>query len=1663
MHRSIIRTTTLRLALWISLLLLSFTLSSCHAIIGDGCFDLRGPTGLVFDGCDNPDTTDPDPVIIQAVSPRTNNSITLEWNLPDDDDDVDQIRITWVSEDGTRSEDPIIITNSNATEYTIAGLNANTAYTFSIVTIDEAGNESVIQEHTATTAPLYLISFAQESYSFTNVQGSSGTLIGRIPVSTPTEAIMAGDTITFEYNIIPNSDDSSNTDSSLFVLDVSATTISILVGAEGIVSTQNYSFTIEATSDQGATATTKISIAPPDTLVPVTMLTAAPAGNEVTLNWVDSSSDGAERVQITWEITGSGTSLATQTARQGDQTATIGGLTSETTYTFSLIVEGDDRTSSPAVTIDATTLDISAPPQVPSATAIPDANGSTMELTWTDPVATDLAHIEVTWRRRDGIGVSGGPMMVNAGVGGATITGLTSETAYIFTLVAVDNTGNRSRDFNIIGTTPDITAPTEVTMLAAVPAGNEVMLTWVDSASSDATRVEITWEITGSGMQAGDSIIFDGVQSATISGLTSETEYTFSLIVEDDAGMFSPAVTIDVTTLDITAPPEVPSATATPDANGSTMVLTWADPAATDLAHIALTWRRSDNTGVSGGPIQVNPTVETATITGLTSETAYTFTLVAVDADGNRSRDFSVTGTTADITAPTAATGLTANAVDATVNVDLVWTPSNSDDVATVTIEWTTAAPGVDGGSIMIDPITTTSTTITGLAAATLYTFVIHTADAAGNSRSSTTASVTTNTPPDLTPPAAVTITTAVAVANSSDVDLTWSTPAPDVDTTTVRWALASAANTNIGSMTITPSTTTTATITSLNAATAYVFTVRVADAAGNINDSPSRTVTTNTPPDTTAPNSVDMVTSTPAANSITLSWRASSSADAAIVDITWAPNHGGGTTGVRIAHTSGRQSTIITGLNSDIPYSFTLITEDAAGNRSVPLFHTDTTLDNIDPNPISSFSAQPLTGGTSIELTWTDSGSDDAASVHITWTPVGTIGAAGIRIAQGTQTATITGLISDTQYTFSAVVEDEVPNTSRVITTTTRTLDITAPDPVDMVSHTATGTSVTLSWSASSSSDADMVHIIWTPNDGGGTAGRRFPHTVGSGSATITGLNADTPYFFTLFTEDAAGNRSTSPVFYPASTLDTVKPNPISGFSAQPLANGSSIELTWTDSGSDDAVRVHITWTPVGAAGAAGVRVAQGIRTATIADLISDTEYTFSAVVQDEVPNTSSVVTTTTTTLDVIDPDPISNLRATTTAGTTDVTLSWDDSLSPDATTIRIRWRITGSGGLAGTRFIPHGSTNTTTISSLVSETEYRFTFVVFDDAVNLAGNPAARSSSSVSENVITADITSPAAVSDFTALPPTGATAVTLSWTNSGSADAANLEIAWTSTTPGITPGSETIPASTGTGTSTHTVTGLTRNTPYAFTITVIDGANNRSVVRTATPVTTLGPVDADGDGLIDISSLDQLNNMRHNRAGTSYKTSSADVGTPCGTDATIPCTGYELTQNLDFASASSYDSNSINATWRPTGGDPDTATNAGWEPIGDATDSFATVFEGNGYTISNLYIRRTGTIGLFGVTNSAATIRNIGIINNASYGSTGRNITVGGLVGWNIGTISASYATGTVDGGGGASGRVGGLVGDNDGTITASYATGDVDGGAGAADRVGGLVGE
>lgn len=139
------------------------------------------------------------------------------------------------------------------------------------------------------------------------------------------------------------------------------------------------------------------------------------------------------------------------------------------------------------------------------------------------------------------------------------------------------------------------------------------------------------------------------------------------------------------------------------------------------------------------------------------------------------------------------------------------------------------------------------------------------------------------------------------------------------------------------------------------------------------------------------------------------------------------------------------------------------------------------------------------------------------------------------------------------------------------------------------------------------------------------------------------------------------------------------------------------------------------------------------------------------------------------------------------------------------------------------------------------------------------------------------------------------------------------------------------------------------------------------------------------------------------------------------------------------------------------------------AGWRPIGSMWDMFTGSFDGDDRVVSNLHVNLGGTdgVGLFGALAATGAVRNVGVRGGSFQGfaavggvagynegsmervwsdaAVAGGFSVGGVVGWNLGGVVHSHAGGAVTG----FSHTGGFVGQNDGIISASWATGTVAG--------------
>ena len=288
---------------------------------------------------------------------------------------------------------------------------------------------------------------------------------------------------------------------------------------------------------------------------------------------------------------------------------------------------------------------------------------------------------------------------------------------------------------------------------------------------------------------------------------------------------------------------------------------------------------------------------------------------------------------------------------------------------------------------------------------------------------------------------------------------------------------------------------------------------------------------------------------------------------------------------------------------------------------------------------------------------------------------------------------------------------------------------------------------------------------------------------------------------------------------------------------------------------------------------------------------------------------------------------------------------------------------------------------------------------------------------------------------ISDATAIIGDGE--ITLNWTNPDSNLFAGVTIARIagSTAPaencssGITNDIENA--------TSDTIEDLTNGIAYSFRICAKSNAGSLSGGVKLESLIPEPTVDNNGNGLIEIATATELNNMRHNLDATSLKTSSTAAGFTKGCPES-GCNGYELISDITLSGA--------------------------WTPIG----TFTKIFDGNNNRISGLRISTTDSnVGLFSILNNA-TIRNLKL---ADVSITGDG-NVGALVGQATGTTTLSNIELIGDANQessnaeikGAGANVGGLVGDFRGTISDASSSLTVRGGATEdANNTGGLVGQ
>ncbi len=463
----------------------------------------------------------------------------------------------------------------------------------------------------------------------------------------------------------------------------------------------------------------------------------------LSLAWSASSDDvGVAGYRVS--VGGAPVATVTQTS------ATVSNLSCGTTYPVSVDAFDAAGNRSTAATMSAATDACPSPP--------PPSGDTTPPSTPTGLAASSVSQtgLTLTWNAAsDNVGVTGYDVY-RSGTTVATVSSTSSAqavlscgTSYPFAVVARDAAGNSSQPAQLSASTSacsspppppaDTTPPSQPTNLGiSSVTRTSVSLTWGPSTDNVGVAGYRTY-VNGSPFST------SAQPGATVSNLTCGTAYTFEVDAYDAAGNRSPRASVigSTATCPDAQPPTAPTNVVATSRTSTSIALSWSPS--------------SDNVGVSGyglyrGGTQVGTSAGTTGIfSGLTCNTNYTLAVDAYDAAGNRSSQTVVmVSTTAcpDTTPPSTPTGLAASNVLQT-GLTLTWNAS-SDNVGVTGYD-------VYRNGTKMATVSSTTSSQTGLACGTSYSFAVVALDAAGNSSQQAQLTVSTSACPP-PPPAPGTV-----------------------------------------------------------------------------------------------------------------------------------------------------------------------------------------------------------------------------------------------------------------------------------------------------------------------------------------------------------------------------------------------------------------------------------------------------------------------------------------------------------------------------------------------------------------------------------------------------------------------------------------------------------------------------------------------------------------------------------------------------------------------------------------------------------------------------------------------------------------------------------------------------------------------------------------
>jgi putative nucleotidyltransferase with HDIG domain len=552
---------------------------------------------------------------------------------------------------------------------------------------------------------------------------------------------------------------------------------------------------------------------------------------------------------------------------------------------------------------------------------------------------------------------------------------------------------------------PTLDPPGAPTSVHGMAGNGRVTLSWAAPESDGGAPVTGYIVVPSVGQAVQSPTVFTSTATTeVVGGLTNGSRYAFTVVAVNGVGNGPPSAPSGV--IVPSTVPDAPTGVTGGTGDGSA-TLSWTAPALDGGAPIV----GYLITPFLGGTAQEPQSFGSATteeVTGLTDGATYTFTVTAINGDGD--------GPASAPSAPVIPAGVPS------APTGVGGTPGNDQ----VTLSWT--APAWDGGAAVTDYLVTpsiggvaqpptlfastaTTETVGGLANGSGYTFTVVAINSAGDSPASSPSGTVT---PATVPSAPTGVS---GVSGNGQVTLIWTAPSDDGGSAVTGYQVTP----SIGGVAQTPvnflSAGTTETVGGLANGTGYTFTVVAINSAGDSPaSSPSGTVTPATVP--SAPTGVSGVSGN---GQVTLSWTApSDDGGSALTGYIVVP-YLGLVSEPPTTFTSTATTESVTGLANGSSYTFAVTAVNGVGD-SPASSPSGTVTPATVPTAPSGVTGTP--GDGQVSLSWTAPASDGGAAVtgYIVTTYFAGVAQATVPFSSAVTTGTVGSLVDDHAYTFTVV-----------------------------------------------------------------------------------------------------------------------------------------------------------------------------------------------------------------------------------------------------------------------------------------------------------------------------------------------------------------------------------------------------------------------------------------------------------------------------------------------------------------------------------------------------------------------------------------------------------------------------------------------------------------